>query len=232
MKRRAVRNLVVFCLLFAPVVGVTGAGAATGAGAGAGVAGVEEKKPVSGAEFCERLAPFAHLEDRRSLKHVREALGLAPGDLGESALQAAEKLKGVEFVDLIAEDPEWKDRSTIEDEDVPIGAIFVLDRSQTARCPVAERSGHVAVKCEPDVLVWFSKKEKAMTISRLARDYPKCIRAIMYNPNWDDETEDKPDLKENSARKASKTDARKGRGRKTRPPSAAPVKPEGKAPVR
>lgn len=153
----------------------------------ASVSAWAETRPVSGKEFCKRLEPVAHATDGRSLGHVREALGLAKGALGDSAKNSVEGFKKAEFIDLAAEDPEWRDRSTIDEEDVPLGAIFVLEETKKGTCPVASDTGHVAVKCRKNELVWFSDEKTPMTVTRLVRKYPKCIKAIMIHPEWDDD---------------------------------------------
>lgn len=146
-----------------------------------------ETKPGSGREFCKRLEPFSHVADARSLGHVREALGLKEGALGNAAKDAVPGLKKAEFIDLTAEDPEWRDRSTIDEEDVPLGAIFVLEEPKKDSCPVDSETGHIAVKCHKNRLIWFSEEKTPMTITRLVQKYPKCIKAIMIHPEWDDD---------------------------------------------
>lgn len=136
--------------------------------------------PKTATEFCDKLiagAPAHH--DARSLMHVRKALGITNGGLGDMARASTSKFQENGFINLLDSNPDLlKDESKI-----PVGAIFVLDKSMAPGCPVSEKMGHVPVKCGFDQLYWARGKSKKL--STFLMENPKCVKSVMYNPKWD-----------------------------------------------
>jgi hypothetical protein len=133
--------------------------------------------PSSATDFCANLASEApERADGRSLMYVRKALGI--DSLGKNAKDSAGPLEAAGFKNILADNP-----NLLKDENkIPKGSIFVLNKANSPTCPVSATTGHVPVKCGSNQLYWVAGQTK--DLSEFIAQNPKCITAVMYNPKW------------------------------------------------
>jgi|SRR5665213_1649656 len=151
------------------------------------VSGFAEQKKIkiTAGRFCENLSMAKR--DSQTLESVRQALEIpTANDLGvhpKNALKAnssndENKMKAYGFENLLDKNP----KLLADQSQVPTGAIFILDKSHSANCPVKGFWGGVAVKCEPDSLSMANDDKQKL--SEFIQKYPGCIAGVMYPTAW------------------------------------------------